>query len=41
MYSSYYSPYLIMFGQILIGTTAAKMSISVGEIARVYETCKL
>ena len=41
MYSLYYSPYLILFGQILIGTTAARMTSSVGEIARVYETCKL
>ena len=41
MYSLYYSPYLILFGQILIGTTAARMTSSVGEIARVYEPCKL
>ena len=41
MYSLYYSPYLILFGQILIGTTSARMVSSVGEIARVYEADKL
>ena len=41
IYSLYYSQYLILFGQILIGTTAARMTSSVGEIACVYETCKL
>ena len=30
-----------MFGQILIGTATAKKTISVGEIARIYESCKL
>ena len=41
IYSLYYSQYLILFGQILIGTTAARMTSSVGEIACVYDTCKL
>ena len=41
MYSFYYSPYLIIFGQILIGTTAARMASSTGEIARVYEPHQL
>ena len=41
MYSLYYSPYLIISGQILIGTTSARMVSSVGEIARVYEADKL
>ena len=38
MYTLYYSPYLILFGQLLIGTTSARMASSVGEISRVYET---
>ena len=41
MYSLYYSPYFIIFGQILIGTTAARMASSTGEIARVYEPHEL
>ena len=38
MYSLYYSPYLILFGQLLIGSTAARMTSVTGEISRVYET---
>ena len=30
----YYSLYLILFGQILIGTAAARMTSSIGKIAR-------
>ena len=41
MYTLYYSPYLILFGQLLIGTTSARMASSVGEISRVYETDKI
>ena len=41
MYSLYYSPNLILFGQLLIGTTSARMTSSVGEISRVYETEKI
>ena len=41
MYSLYYSPSLILFGQLLIGTTSARMTSSVGEISRVYETEKI
>ena len=37
MYSLYYSPYLILFGQLLIGSTAARMTSVTGEISRVYE----
>ena len=40
MYTLYYSPYLILLGQLLIGTTSARMASSVGEISRVYETEK-
>ena len=38
MYSLYYSPYLILIGQLLIGSTAGRMTSVVGEISRVYET---
>ena len=41
MYSLYYSPSFILFGQLLIGTTSARMTSSVGEISRVYETEKI
>ena len=41
MYSLYYSPNLILFGELLIGTTSARMTSSVGEIFRVYETEKI
>ena len=41
MYSLYYSPDLILFGELLIGATSARMTSSVGEISRVYETEKL
>ena len=37
MYSLYYSPYLILFGQLLIGSTAARTTSVTGEISRVYE----
>ena len=36
MYSLYYSPYLILFGQLLIGTTSARMAGSIGEVPRIY-----
>ena len=38
MYSLYYSPYLILFGQLLIGTTSARMTASIGELSCVYVT---
>ena len=41
MYSLYYSPYLILFGQLLIGTTSARMTSTVGEISRVYGSDKI
>ena len=41
MYSLYYSPDLILFGELLIGATSARITSSVGEISRVYETEKL
>ena len=37
MYVLYYSPYLVLFGQLLVGTAAARSVASVGEISRVYE----
>ena len=36
MYVLYYSPYLVLLGQILIGTSAARSVASVGELSRVY-----
>ena len=41
MYTLYYSPYLILFGQLLIGTTSARMTSSVGELSRVYGSDKI
>ena len=41
MYTLYFSPYLILFGQLLIGTTSARMTSSVGEIPRVYGSDKI
>ena len=41
MYSLHYSPYLILFGQLLVGTTAARLTSSVGEVSRVYETAQI
>lgn len=36
MYLLYYSPYVVLFGQFLIGTAAARMVAGVGEISRIY-----
>ena len=41
MYSLYYSPYLIVFGQLLIGTSSARVTSSVGEVSRVYEAAEI
>ena len=41
LYSLHYSPYLILFGQLLVGTTAARLTSSVGEVSRVYETAQI
>ena len=41
LYSLHYSPYLIIFGQLLIGTTSARMTGSVGEVSRVYHANQL
>ena len=41
MYSLYFSPYLILFGQLLIGTSSARMTSSIGEVSRVYEAEEL
>ena len=41
MYSLHYSPYMILFGQLLVGTTAARITNSVGEVSRVYETAQI
>ena len=41
MYTLYYSPYLILLGQLLIGTTSARMTSTVGEISRVYGSDKI
>ena len=41
MYSLYFSPYLILFGQLLIGTSSARITSSIGEVSRVYEAKEL
>ena len=41
MYSLYYSPYLVLFGQLLTGTTSARMTGSIGEVSRVYHADQL
>ena len=41
MYSLYFSPYLILFGQLLIGTSSAGITSSIGEVSRVYEAKEL
>ena len=41
MYSLYYSPYLILLGQLLVGTTSARMTGSIGEVSRVYHANQL
>ena len=41
MYSLHYSLYLILFGQLLVGTTAATITSSVGEVSRVYKTAQI
>ena len=41
MYLLYYSPYVVLFGQFLIGTAAARMVAGVGEISRIYGTEEL
>lgn len=38
LYILYYSPFFILFGQILIGSGAARNVAGVGEIPRVYKT---
>ena len=41
MYALHYSPFLVLFGQLLIGTTSARMTSSVGEVSRVYGSDKI
>ena len=41
MYTLYYSPYIVLFGQLVIGTGAARLVAYVGEISRVYESEQL
>ena len=41
MYSLYYSPYLILFGQLLIGTALARITGSIGKVSRVYHADQL
>ena len=38
MYSLYCSPYLVLIGQLLISSTAGRLTSVVGEISRMYET---
>ena len=41
MYTLYYSPYIVLFGQLIIGTGAARLVAYVGETSRVYESEQL
>ena len=41
MYTLYYSPYIVLFGQLIIGTGAARIVACAGEISRVYESQQL
>ena len=41
MYTLYYSPYIVLFGQLVIGTRAARAVAYVGETSRVYESEQL
>ena len=37
MYALYYSPVMILIGQVLVGTTAARATAVTGEISRIYK----
>ena len=37
MYALYYSPVLILTGQLLVGTTAARITAGIGELPRIYD----
>lgn len=37
IYALYYSPVLILTGQLLVGTTAARITAGVGELPRIYD----
>ena len=41
MYALYYSPYLIILGQLLIGKISARLNSSVGEVSCVYRRDKI
>ena len=38
MYCIYYSPFIVLSGQFLVGTAAARMVAGVGEISRIYRS---
>ena len=41
MYTLYYSPYIVLFGQLIIGAGTARLVACAGEISRVYEPKQL
>ena len=41
MYVLYYSPYVVLCGQFLVGSAAARMVAGVGEITRIYDAGEL
>lgn len=41
LYLLYYSPFIVLFGQILIGMAATRMAAGVGEISLIYEADRL
>ena len=40
-YLLYFSPYIVLFGQLLVGTAAVRMVAVVGEVSRIYESCQV
>ena len=38
MYALYFSQFIVLFGQLLVGTGGARMVAAVGEVSRVYDT---
>ena len=41
MYMLYYSPYVVLCGQFLVGSAAARLVAGVGEITRIYDASEL
>ena len=41
MYTLYYSPYIVLFGKLVVATGAARLVAYIGETSRVYESEQL